>query len=231
MRSIVLFGLLAVCISGAPREKRFAALGLTTTGLGGTTGCVVTDNVLYANGFKQRELSESEMSELEQYREQLADYKKQVKSALEKKRNSMKKRFSGNDMTRDDENEVAKDESLKAPKKPSFCKEEDTTQYIFDGCMVQNNKVYIGREYARDLTTDEVKQLKIFDAKMTVYQKWAQKQMQKQMKGLFGGNDFFSAIFGGRSGASHLEPTTVDPEADQPPPEAPEAPKFCTAIY
>ena len=51
MRSIVLCGLLIVCVWGAPREKRFAALGLATSGLGGTTGCVVTVSSIF---FKEK---------------------------------------------------------------------------------------------------------------------------------------------------------------------------------
>uniref|UniRef100_A0A1I7WV74 Pepsin-I3 domain-containing protein n=1 Tax=Heterorhabditis bacteriophora TaxID=37862 RepID=A0A1I7WV74_HETBA len=60
----------------------------------------------------------------------------------------------------------------KAPEKPSFCSAEDTTQYYFDGCMIQNNKVYVGREYARDLSPSEIEELKEFDAKQTVYQEY-----------------------------------------------------------
>lgn len=40
-------------------------------------------------------------------------------------------------VTKEEEQSIAKAEDLKAPEKPSFCSEEDTTQYIFDGCMVQ----------------------------------------------------------------------------------------------
>ncbi|CAJ0572325.1 unnamed protein product, partial [Mesorhabditis spiculigera] len=223
---------LAACAYAAPREKRFAALGLAASGIGGATGCVVTGTTLYANGFKQRQLNDDEMSELEQYQVKLVDYKKKLKAALEKRRDSMKRRMTANsEMTKDEENSIAQSADLKAPTKPSFCKEEDTTQYIFDGCMVQSNKVYIGREYARDLTESEIVQLKDFDEKMTVYQKWAQKQMQKQMKGLFGGSDFFSALFGGEGPAGRQQQTPTTPEPEENAPDAPDAPKICTAIY
>uniref|UniRef100_A0A0N5AHM4 Pepsin-I3 domain-containing protein n=1 Tax=Syphacia muris TaxID=451379 RepID=A0A0N5AHM4_9BILA len=53
------------------------------------------------------------------------------------------------------------------PVMPAFCTGKDTTLYIFAGCTVQNNKVYVGREYARTLTVEEQKNLEVFAKQMS----------------------------------------------------------------
>lgn len=64
------------------------------------------------------------------------------------------------------------------PTMPGFCSGPDTTLYIFGGCTVQvsrknsskkyfqNNKVYVGKTWARDLNEVEKKKLTEFIAKM-----------------------------------------------------------------
>ncbi|KAL6735012.1 hypothetical protein Aduo_005492 [Ancylostoma duodenale] len=41
------------------------------------------------------------------------------------------------------------------PTVPAFCSGKDTTLFIFGGCTVQNYKVYIGKTFARDLSSEE----------------------------------------------------------------------------
>lgn len=72
------------------------------------------------------------------------------------------------------------------PKKPSFCSEKATTQYVFDGCSVQvkikkkhlylicifqGDNIYIGDNFVRKLTPNEQVELQKFDKQFTAYQK------------------------------------------------------------
>lgn len=58
----------------------------------------------------------------------------EVKQALEEKR---KDRQSRRGKSLKPTSAVAQKELPKAPEKPSFCSSAETTQYYFDGCMVQ----------------------------------------------------------------------------------------------
>ncbi|EFO26115.2 filarial antigen Av33 [Loa loa] len=211
-------------------NKRFA--GFNVAGIGGTAGCVVVDNKLFANGFFLRELTAEEQRELAQYVEGSNKYKEELKTSLEERR-------KGWQLARHSEkgskilSSLAEKNLPKPPKKPSFCTTVDTTQYYFDGCMVQNNKIYVGRTHVRDLTPEEVKELKTFDAKMTAYQKYLSSSIQKQVDSLFGDKTNLLSLFT----ETHLETSSQTSEATtvstttQAPPEAPETPSFCIAIY
>ena len=98
-----------------------------------------------------------------------------MKAAVIEKQKALEERVSG----KKNVSSTKHFELPKAPAKPSFCKAEDTTQYIFDGCMIQGNKVYVGRDYARDLTASEIEELKVFDVKQSAYQKYVQEQVSK----------------------------------------------------
>ncbi|VDL72069.1 unnamed protein product [Nippostrongylus brasiliensis] len=225
MKLIILCALCGIAFS-APRQKRLTVGTIAVTGgVGGSTGCVVTGNVLFANGFRLRELTSAEQQELTAYQQQVAEYKDAVKKAIKERQESLKSRMAGKK-----EKAVAPttDDLPKAPKKPSFCTDEDTTQFYFDGCMVQGNKIYVGQTYARDLTQPEIAELKEFEKKQTVYQEYVQKQIQQQVNNIFGGSDFFSSFFGEESKAST---TTVAPKLADDAPEQPVVPDFCTRIY
>ncbi|GMS83513.1 hypothetical protein PENTCL1PPCAC_5688, partial [Pristionchus entomophagus] len=241
MKSLLILALLPFAANvEATRAKRFAALA---SSIGGSAGCVVTGNVLFANGFPLRNLTAAEQSELTTYETAFGDYKKKVKAAVESHRETIKKQMmsmmaSGGQGENNNNQVVAGanqdgDENVEAPARPSFCSEATTTQYYFDGCMVQNNKVYVGKTYARDLTQDEIAQLQTFDTKMTAYQKQVQDQIHKQVKGMFGGNDFFASLFGGQV-KDDTETTTQAVAAQstttEQPLQAPEAPKYCVSI-
>ncbi|CAB3401026.1 unnamed protein product [Caenorhabditis bovis] len=49
----------------------------------------------------------------------------------------------------------------KRPSLPSFCTGADTTMYIFGACSVQNNKVYVGHTFAREL--DDKEKVKLYE--------------------------------------------------------------------
>ncbi|VDK32892.1 unnamed protein product [Gongylonema pulchrum] len=210
-------------------SKRFS--GFSVAGIGGSAGCVVTGNKLFANGFFLRELTGEEQKELINYEEDSKRYKEEVKLSLEAKRKEWQQarhRKGGKALLSNSSKDLPK-----PPKKPSFCSASDTTQYYFDGCMVQNNKVFVGREYARDLTPEEVEELKIFDQKMTAYQKYLSATIQQQVDSLFGGKaDFWSLFTDAHAKASPTtEPTTPESTTITEPVEAPPSPNFCIAIY
>uniref|UniRef100_A0A1I7T306 Pepsin-I3 domain-containing protein n=1 Tax=Caenorhabditis tropicalis TaxID=1561998 RepID=A0A1I7T306_9PELO len=243
---IVLFATLCAVASAFPREKRQLSIGtISVSGAGGSTGCVVTGNVLYANGIRLRNLTSSEQSELENYQTEVEQYKTQLREILNQRRENLRNRLMSHGRNQQQQsNDVSSqngsdDGSLpKAPEKPSFCTAEETTQYYFDGCMVQNNKVYVGGQYARDLTSDEVSELQTFDTQQTAYQNAVQAQMQSQVRGLFGGSDFLSALFGGDDIRQQQQQQQQQPSSTTPAstssttlPPKPTVPQFCTAIY
>ncbi|CAP31960.1 Protein CBG13105 [Caenorhabditis briggsae] len=242
MKLIVFATLCAVAIA-FPREKRQLSIGtISVSGAGGSTGCVVTGNVLYANGIRLRNLTSSEQSELATYQTEVEQYKTQLREILAQRRENLRNRLMshGRNQQQQQSNDVSSqgtpdDGSIpKAPEKPSFCTAEETTQYYFDGCMVQNNKVYVGGQFARDLTSDEVSELQTFDTQQTAYQNAVQAQMQTQVRGLFGGSDFLSALFGGddlRQPQQQPSSTTPASTSSTTLPPKPTVPQFCTAIF
>ncbi|CAB3405109.1 unnamed protein product [Caenorhabditis bovis] len=224
----IIFAIVAVVAMAAPRDKRQLAVGtISVSGAGGSTGCVVTGNILYANGIRLRELTAAEQTELDNYQNSLEQYKEQLREILNQRRENLRTRMTGQG------NEVNETENLpKAPVKPSFCSADETTQYYFDGCMVQNNKVYVGGQYARDLSSDEISELKVFDEQQTAYQKAIHDQMQNHVRGLFGGSDILSALFGEDAPGRQSAPaTTQAPGVTTTMPPKPKVPQFCTAIY
>lgn len=73
---LLAFSALCVLAFAAPREKRQLSIGtISVSGAGGSTGCVVTGNVLYANGIRLRNLTSSEQSELATYQTEVEQYK------------------------------------------------------------------------------------------------------------------------------------------------------------
>jgi hypothetical protein len=246
MKTLILSTVLfAVCaVSTANPAKRFAGFGLST--VGGNIGCVVTGNKLFVNGLYTKNLTDGEQGEFEQYETELKSFRDQVKQVLEQRRQQLQQhrdqsRQNGSVQTSNDadENRTTQPKLPEPPKKPSFCTEKATTQYVFDGCKVQDGKVYIGNEYARDLSQQEEQELAAFDEKMTAYQKQLTSNIQQQVEEIFGKQ--FGALFGGssssggsgrsRSGevldsSSSPAPATAPPSAL----EAPQPPNFCTLI-
>uniref|UniRef100_A0A1I7YUC7 Pepsin-I3 domain-containing protein n=1 Tax=Steinernema glaseri TaxID=37863 RepID=A0A1I7YUC7_9BILA len=227
MKCAVLLCLAAVAVAGP--VKRFAGFGALSglSTIGGNLGCVVTGNKLFVNGLYTKELSVAEQQEFETYEQQIKDFKQRVKEVLEEKRKN-----AGKAVATAAEKTVKKSDLPEPPAKPSFCSEKDTTQYIFDGCKVQHNKVYIGNTYARDLSSDEVTQLKEFDEKMTQYQKYLNSNIQSQVEELFGKH--FSGLFNRANVRKHSRDESTTPAPDsttEAPQEAPVAPNFCTTIF
>lgn len=208
-------------LADANRAKRFAGFGLSSLStVGGNLGCVVTGEKLFVNGLEGRDLTAEEKDELADYQQKLALFRDELKQAIAEQRAELEERRAGGQS-------VAPAEPRKkpqAPKKPSFCSEQATTQYIFDGCKVQNNVVYVGSTYARRLTDSEIDELKQFDKEMTAYQKTVTSSLEQQLSDIFSG-----ALSGGRPQISRPaeKPASTPLTA---PAEAPKSPNFCTLI-
>ncbi|TMS34456.1 hypothetical protein L596_002045 [Steinernema carpocapsae] len=121
--------------------------------MGGSVGCVVTGKKLYSHGNYIRDLNENEQKDLKKYKADLALFKKKIDEAFSNAENVEKANATIPPMPI-------------RPVMPSFCTGADTTLYILPGCTVQNNKVFIGKEFARHLTEQEKKQLTQFAKQM-----------------------------------------------------------------
>ena len=264
MKYFALCALALVAFASAGPAKRFAGFGGVLSSVGGNLGCVVTGNKLYINGLFEKNLTSGEQEEFSDYQQRLTTFKTEIRQAIAQRRQELleqrrKNGENGEMITVDQSNDEssasssASNSSLpKPPEKPSFCQGDLTTQYIFDGCKVQvsyfhfwswifanriffqNNKVYVGQEYARDLTTDEIQKLQDFDKKMTAYQAQLSSSLQQQVKEIFG--DQLAALFGNGRVNSTLSASTPAPiESDATttaaPIEAPDAPNFCTIVF
>lgn len=233
MRKLFCLTILAFASCNGNRAKRFA--GLNVAGIGGSTGCVVTGSKLFLNGFYLRDLTAEEQQEITDYQDEARKYRAELKVVAQKRSDALSQSSSVH-VFRDN----SKVKLPEPPKKPSFCASVDTTQYYFDGCMVQNNKVYVGREYARNLNDEEIKQLQEFDEKMKVYQKYVSEQVKERIKDVdwLRGDNLVKLLLGQditntkeRIIVTTEAPTTRSSEIKPVPPELPETPDFCTAIY
>ncbi|CAD6188951.1 unnamed protein product [Caenorhabditis auriculariae] len=137
----------------------FSALfGLTSTfnfnaGLSTGLGCLVTKNMLFSQGNFIRFLKKEEMDQYKKYKKEAAAFKAKIDDAFDKA----------------EENEAKNATVPPMPVKPSmpaFCTGPDTTLYIFGSCSVQNNKIYINKNFARDLDEAEKKKMSDFIALM-----------------------------------------------------------------
>ncbi|VDK19902.1 unnamed protein product [Anisakis simplex] len=144
----------ALSITEASPAKRFSGLGIagigSIGGIGGAAGCVVTGNKLFANGIFLRDLTSAEQQEMVQYEKDVKKYKEEVKKIMEDKREEF---HSARKLKSNKVSEVAKSlkgQFPKAPEKPSFCSDIDTTQYYFDGCMVQGGQLLSELQYVID---------------------------------------------------------------------------------
>ncbi|KAI1720075.1 pepsin inhibitor-3-like repeated domain-containing protein [Ditylenchus destructor] len=239
------------------RQKRFAGFGAFST-VGGRVGCVVSENSpgnasLYVNSHFTKYLSEEELSELSQYKDNLAKFKQDVKVFLEQRQqqalaNRGRSGFGGRggpeprDQASSDADKNRSVQPLgkqpEPPKKPSFCSDKATTQYVFDGCSVQADSVYIGDNFVRKLTSDEQEELAQFDKQFTAYQKAVTTNFRQQVEDIFGKH--FGQLFDAGSGSKSGEVPAVEPSNEavrdsgvstpSAPLEAPKTPNFCTLI-
>jgi len=242
------------------RQKRFAGFGAFST-VGGRVGCVVSENSpgnssLFINSHFTKHLSADEQEELDQYKQDLAKFKADVKVFLEqrqkqalgsRRQNSFSGRngnggFSGNNaaaepIDSDNNRTIQQAKQPEPPKKPSFCSEKATTQYVFDGCSVQGDNVYIGDNFVRKLTSAEQDELAQFDKQFTAYQKAVTTNFKQQVEEIFGKH--FGSLFetGSSATSKSTEVSAVEPSSEAPstgttaaPAEAPKTPNFCTLI-
>uniref|UniRef100_A0A0N5ARB0 Pepsin-I3 domain-containing protein n=1 Tax=Syphacia muris TaxID=451379 RepID=A0A0N5ARB0_9BILA len=265
MRTILVLLLsLTIAFCNANRAKRLSALRVASISggdvlnfakIGQSKGCVVTGNKLYVNGIYLRELNLDEMDEVKVYQAEAAEYKKVYRYICSKSRlillrfiylqelqaAMLKQAESLEDISSFFTGNIAKVKFPETPKKPSFCSEELTKQTILDGCVVQNNKVYIGSEYARDLNSEEIEQLNEYEKKMKVYEIAVSEQV-KEVK-----TEFFIMLLR-RLKAFNLSTSKILGQLTSPPSSpstlrrtspaattetlvAPVAPNFCVTVY
>ena len=53
------------------------------------------------------------------------------------------------------------------------------TQFLFNGCMVQGDSLYIGNNFVRKLTSNEQKELEQFNEELNEYQKALNEQINR----------------------------------------------------
>jgi len=228
MKLIAVF-LLVSCfsaLSSANRAKRFSGFGGLST-VGGHVGCVVSDNKLFINGRYTKELTDSEQEELDQYKKSQDQFREDVKKFIEERQKQLRQGGSPSD------NEM-KTKKPEPPKKPSFCSDKATTQYVFDGCSVQGDSIYIGNNFVRKLTTSEQTELEQFDKQFTAYQKQVTSNFRSQVEDIFGKH--FGQLFGApgssksQDGSVAIEASSEAPVTAAAPLEPPKTPNFCTLI-
>jgi len=252
MKCFLLVALVGLMSSGleANRAKRFAGFGAFSAA-GGRIGCVVSENSpgnasLYINSHFTKYLSEDEITELDQYKEKLTQFKTDVKAFLEQRqKQALEQRgqfgrqgqIAANGVRSSGDAEVEAKPTSQAParqpeppKKPSFCNDKATTQFVFDGCSVQGDSVYIGDSFVRKLTPQEQEELESFDKQFTAYQKQVTSNFRQQVEGIFGKH--FGQLFGGSKGseASEVEASSEAPVTAAAPVEPPKTPNFCTLV-
>ncbi|PAV83844.1 hypothetical protein WR25_19585 [Diploscapter pachys] len=190
-------------------------------------------NVFFAHGIRMKELNESEMKEFEDYKLALEKFKKE-RRAYE---------IYLSDLYRDKSMISPRKPSPELPERPSFCQPEQVKQHLLEGCTVQNQKIYIGNEYARDLTDKEIEELEVYTKKQQEYEKDLQKILIDNYRNIDNNNlvqfpiDEFPDIENELTEVNSDEkPTTITISKPRPAgysltlPSPPERPNFCTMI-
>jgi hypothetical protein len=223
---------------------------------------------LFINSHFTKYLSADEQDELDQYKQELTKFKADVKAFLEERQkqtvNARRPNnfpgqrgnlpaVPGNNAVETLPGTAADSDNIpnrtqqppagkqpEPPKKPSFCSEKATTQYVFDGCSVQGDNVYIGDHFVRKLSSAEQEELAQFDKQFTAYQKAVTTNFKQQVEEIFGkhfGNLFEAGSSSSKSGeGASAEPSTDGPTtapgavSAAPPSEPPKTPNFCTLI-
>ncbi|CAJ0578632.1 unnamed protein product, partial [Mesorhabditis spiculigera] len=161
-------------IAAGGRHKRDISLAVAGS-------CIVTGDQLFANGYLVRTLTSDEQNAVSQYQDeiqQLKDTRQQLQLQL---KNMTMRRMRQQNLTPQEQSALQQLRNLTIPDAPAFCSGNDTTLYIFDGCMVQNDKVYVGSNYARDLTSDETDQLNTFLQQIDSYLQYSEQAMKQKM--------------------------------------------------
>ncbi|VDN02524.1 unnamed protein product [Thelazia callipaeda] len=115
------------------------------------TGCVITGGKFYSHGRFIRNLTNAEISQVERYKKQMAEFQRKVLQTLNKGFGK-----SENDTLSLPQNTSFNSLDLsQRPVIPSFCYGKDAILYVFSGCSVQNYKLYVGQEFVRDVTSLE----------------------------------------------------------------------------
>jgi hypothetical protein len=230
-RILTFLVLASVAFASESRAKRYI--------YGSSGTCVVTGTKLFINGIYDHDLSSSEQTEFQQYQTAFKTYQQQeaaYQAAIAKQHQSIWDNWGsqiGHWWNSVRNNNVSTTTQVPtttitppiAPSRPAFCNDNVTTQYYFNDCVIQNNKVYIGQMYARDLTSDEVNQLNTYNQQSQAYQ-----EQLNQRYSHYWGNIKVLPMFRlavNDSVSTTPAPATTPTAALQPP----TPPTFCSTIY
>ncbi|GMT14879.1 hypothetical protein PFISCL1PPCAC_6176, partial [Pristionchus fissidentatus] len=125
------------------------------TATAGTTGCVVTKNKLYSHGNFIRQLNRAELGQFAKFKNELEGWQKKLDLI-----------FADADMSSPSNSTSSLPPFPERPLSPPFCSGKDTILYLFSGCSIQNNKVYVGTNLAREFEGDEKKKFADLTEKM-----------------------------------------------------------------
>ncbi|KHN83401.1 Aspartyl protease inhibitor [Toxocara canis] len=107
---------------------------------------VATDgNKLYLGDILIRNLTKNDELLKKAYDEQVSEYNEKLKGV--------------NELVRKGEKAV---NVPQPPLIPKYCRDYDTTEFLFDGCVVLNSKVYVNGTEKRHLSPEEVDQMRKF---------------------------------------------------------------------
>uniref|UniRef100_A0A914CC56 Pepsin inhibitor-3-like repeated domain-containing protein n=1 Tax=Acrobeloides nanus TaxID=290746 RepID=A0A914CC56_9BILA len=184
--------------------------------------CVVTGDVLFINGVKDRILSAKELEEYNNYTADVHDYNVKVKEHFQQNSNRC---FYGSccygcvnaaQPTKNQSNTGQNNQMPQYPQTPSFCNPENVKIYKFDACQVQNDKVYVGLQYARDLTLLEIEKFQVYDRDLKEF--WENVTATNQQQ----------APYGTQNWQVHKQAPITD---QQPTLQMPTPPNICNFIY
>uniref|UniRef100_A0A914DYC7 Pepsin inhibitor-3-like repeated domain-containing protein n=1 Tax=Acrobeloides nanus TaxID=290746 RepID=A0A914DYC7_9BILA len=113
--------------------------------------------------------------------------------------------------------------------RPSFCNTRVATQYFFNGCSVQDDRVYIGNTYVRTLTPNEIEQLGQFDQALSQYQDELNARTKQQMNQIL--QSYYQINVPNQNIQQDQSQHQNAPQPlNQPPLQAPQPPNVCTVI-
>ncbi|MFH4975852.1 hypothetical protein AB6A40_002561 [Gnathostoma spinigerum] len=185
-------------------QKRCISIGGCFAYHGTSAACIVTGTKLFVNGLYYGELTSADLNEYEKYKEAMTNYTAEVEE--------YNRRWP----------RVEISELPRKPDTPSFCDENITTQYVFNGCTVQGFKVYVGQNYARDLTSEEKDQLRKYTEGLKKYEEYYQSLVQQRFSS-FSCNGFRCIEYHASSGKKSKNPLKPVPY--------PKTPDFCGYVY
>ncbi|VDM37058.1 unnamed protein product [Toxocara canis] len=189
---------MVVRVSIACRDCTFSAYGISM----GPFPCTITGQKVYLRGLYYKDIGSNEMSQLTEYKKQMADYNKLMDAYYKQPWY-----------------ETINITLPELPRRPSFCGDNTTVIYKIGECRVLGAEVFIKNIPVRTLSTVEQQQLYTFYKQAEAHANYFEKQMQQ---GYFA--NFYNNVLG-------FDQKNTAPKATvAPPPPDPVAPDVCYTI-